>query len=64
MRRIGKSWDGITIPNIKTTDLDISAFRIFRKNAIATERLSTTDLEMSDEALLDDLSLIKNGELT
>ncbi|MCL1983086.1 MAG: putative DNA binding domain-containing protein [Clostridiales bacterium] len=64
LRRLGVTWDGITIPNIKVTDLDTSAFRIFREKAIASERLQKIDLEMSDEALLDSLSLVENGKLT
>jgi len=64
LRRVGKTWDGITIPNVKITDLDTSAFRIFREKAVAYERLRTADLEMSNEALLESLSLVEGGELT
>jgi len=54
----------IVIPKIKVTDLDTSAFRKFREKAVVSERLQKADLEMSDEALLDSLSLIEHGELT
>jgi ATP-dependent DNA helicase RecG len=64
LRRLGKTWDGTTIPNIKVTDLDTSAFRTFREKSIASERLQKADLEISDEALLDSLSLVENGGLT
>jgi ATP-dependent DNA helicase RecG len=64
LRRLGKTWDGITIPKIRIADLDSSAFRIFREKAVTSERLQKSDLEMSDEALLDSLSLVENGELT
>ena len=64
LRRLGKSWDGIVIPKIKVSDLDISAFRKFREKAIESDRLQKADLEISDEALLDRLSLIENGDLT
>ena len=64
LRRLGKTWDDITIPKIGVADLDTSAFRTFRDNAIASERLQKSDLELSDEALLDSLSLVENGELT
>lgn len=64
LRRLGKTWDGITIPMSKVKDLDTSAFRKFREKSLASERLQKADLEMSDEALLDSLSLIENGELT
>jgi len=34
--------------------------RAFRDKAIASERLQKSDLEMSDETLLDSLSLVEN----
>ena len=64
LRRLGKSWDGMIIPKVNVADLDIAAFRKFREKAIENERLQKADLEMSDEALLDRLALIENGELT
>jgi ATP-dependent DNA helicase RecG len=64
LRRLGKTWDGITIPKVDVADLDTSAFRTFRDKAIASERLQKSDLELSDEALLDSLSLVEDGELT
>jgi ATP-dependent DNA helicase RecG len=64
LRRLGKTWDGMTIPKLHVKDLDTSAFRKFREKSLASERLQKADLEMSDEALLDSLSLIENGELT
>jgi ATP-dependent DNA helicase RecG len=64
MRRLGKTWDGIVIPKLKSADLDTSAFRKFREKSLASERLQKADLELSDEALLDSLLLIENGELT
>jgi ATP-dependent DNA helicase RecG len=64
LRRLGKTWDSMIIPNIKISDLDLSAFRIFREKALVSDRLQKEDVEMNDEALLDSLSLIENGELT
>jgi ATP-dependent DNA helicase RecG len=64
LRRLGKTRDSIVIPKIKVTDLDTSAFRKFREKSLASERLQKSDLEMSDEALLDSLSLIEDGQLT
>ncbi len=64
LRRLGKTWDGMAIPNITVTDLDTSAFRIFREKALVSERLQKADLEMSDNDLLDSLLLTENGELT
>jgi len=63
LRRLGKTWDSIIIPKLKISDLDTSAFRKFREKSLASERLQKADLEISDEALLDSLSLIENNEL-
>jgi ATP-dependent DNA helicase RecG len=54
----------MVIPKVTIADLDSSAFRKFREKSLASERLQKADLEMSDEALLDSLLLIENGELT
>ncbi|MDR1572472.1 MAG: putative DNA binding domain-containing protein [Clostridiales Family XIII bacterium] len=64
LRRLGKTWDSMLIPNVKVSDLDSSSFRIFREKALVSERLQKADLEMSDAELLDSLLLTENGELT
>jgi len=64
LRRLGKTWDSMVIPKLTIADLDASAFRKFREKSLASERLQKADLEISDEALLDNLLLIENGELT
>jgi ATP-dependent DNA helicase RecG len=64
LRRYGKTWDSITEPQVKTSQLDTTALRKFREKALAAERLKKVDLEISDEALLDNLMLIEDGNLT
>jgi ATP-dependent DNA helicase RecG len=64
LRRYGKTWDSITDPQVKASQLDTSSFRKFREKALAAERLKKADLEITDEALLDSLMLIENGNLT
>jgi ATP-dependent DNA helicase RecG len=64
LRRMGKTWDGIPIPKVKSTDLDTSSFNRFRERALKYERLQKADMDMSNEELLESLSLIENGELT
>ncbi|MCL1875924.1 MAG: winged helix-turn-helix transcriptional regulator [Synergistaceae bacterium] len=64
MRKQGKTWDGITIPKVEFSDLDVSALRKFREKALTSERLKKVDLDMSDEALLDSLMLVNDGQLT
>jgi ATP-dependent DNA helicase RecG len=53
----------MVIPNVAVSDLDTSAFRIFREKALVSERLQKADLEMSDSDLLDSLLLTENGDL-
>ena len=31
LSRQGRTWDGVPLPNVKVSDLDIAAFREFRK---------------------------------
>jgi ATP-dependent DNA helicase RecG len=64
LRRLGKTWDGMILPTVKVSDLDTSAFRIFREKALVSERLQKADLEMNDAELLDSLLLTENGDLT
>ncbi len=64
MRKQGKTWDGITVPNVKSLDLDMTSFRKFREKALASERLKKADLEINDESLLDSLMLVEDGQLT
>ena len=64
MKSLGKTWDGIVVPKVEISDLDLSAIQIFRESAIASNRLQKQDLEMSNEALLDSLSLLEDGKLT
>jgi ATP-dependent DNA helicase RecG len=61
---LGKTWDGIIVPNLRVADLDTSSFRIFREKAVVSQRLRKSDLEMSDAELLDSLLLTEKGEFT
>jgi len=64
LRKQGKNWDDFPIPNVKVEDLSAEAFKIFRKKALESERLSEDDLNLSDTELLEKLRLIENGCLT
>lgn len=63
LKKQGKTWDGVPVPNIKTSDLDIIAFREFRRKALLSKRLSDDDLLMSDAALVDSLLLADGNYL-
>jgi ATP-dependent DNA helicase RecG len=57
LKKQGKTWDGVPVPHVKVSDLDIVAFREFRKKALSSKRLTEEDLAMGDEALVDSLLL-------
>jgi ATP-dependent DNA helicase RecG len=57
LKKQGKTWDGVPVPHVKVSDLDIAAFREFRKQALSSKRLTDKDLRMGDEELVDNLLL-------
>ena len=57
LRAQGKTWDSVPTPYVAASDLDVVAFREFRKKALAKGRLSAEDLEITDEQLVDTLKL-------
>lgn len=63
LRKYGRAWDGAPIIHVAPDDLDIVAFREFRKKALARGRLSKEDLDISDAQLLETLKLIDGKHL-
>jgi ATP-dependent DNA helicase RecG len=63
LKKMGRTWDSILVPNVTVEDLDSAAFREFRRKAIASGRLKEDDLNISNEELLNNLGLIENGQL-
>jgi len=57
LRKQGKTWDGVPVPYVKFDDFESEAFKVFRRKAIESTRLSKQDLEITDEKLLDTLQL-------
>jgi len=57
LRKYGRTWDSAPIVRVAASDLDIVAFREFRKKSIARGRLSKEDLDISDAQLLELLKL-------
>ncbi|MDR0827585.1 MAG: putative DNA binding domain-containing protein [Desulfovibrio sp.] len=64
LQKQGKTWDSVPVPYVKAEDLDIAAFRAFRKKALASGRLSEEDLSISDELLLKNLRLMEGDYIT
>jgi ATP-dependent DNA helicase RecG len=63
LRRQGKTWDGVPVPYVTVDDLDIVAFRDFRRMALASERLTAADLEVSNADLVESLQLTDGSYL-
>jgi ATP-dependent DNA helicase RecG len=54
----------VTLPRVKVEDLDLLAFRDFRRKAIASGRLTATDMKSDNGALLESLLLLEGKQLT
>ena len=63
LRKQGKTWDSVPVPFVKIDDLDKETFRLFRKKAVESKRLSDEDLSMDDQTLLKNLMLTENEYL-
>jgi ATP-dependent DNA helicase RecG len=63
LRRLGKTWDGVPVPYVSISDFESDAFKIFRRKAIESTRLTEQDLQISDEMLLDSLQLTEGKYL-
>ena len=64
MRKMGLSWDSLTIENLSLDDFDNDSFRLFKEVAIKNKRLLSSDLNLSNKELMEKLHLIKNGKIT
>jgi ATP-dependent DNA helicase RecG len=63
LRKMGRTWDSMLVPNVDVDDLDSEAFKVFRQKAIASGRLKEEYLGITDEELLSSLGLIENDQL-
>ena len=63
LRRQGKTWDGVPVPNVALDSFDRDAFNAFRRKAIASARMTEEDLRINDALLLDNLRLTESGYL-
>jgi ATP-dependent DNA helicase RecG len=59
----GKTWDGVPVPYVKFEDFERDAFKVFRRKAIGSARLTDEDLDITDEILLDNLMLTEGDYL-
>jgi ATP-dependent DNA helicase RecG len=63
LKKQGKTWDDVPVPHVKFEDFESDAFKVFRKKAIASGRMTAKDLEITDEMLLKNLRLTEGEYL-
>lgn len=63
LQKQGKHWDGVSVPNVKVSDLKTETFDFFRSKGIKSKRLDENVLTDTNEVLLDNLKLTDNGYL-
>lgn len=63
MRKTGVRWEDVTVENISVGDLDEESFKIFRREALRSKRMTEAELNIPNEELLSKLHLISDGKL-
>jgi ATP-dependent DNA helicase RecG len=63
MRKTGSKWDAVVLDDATVEDLDKESFDIFKREAKRSGRMTDSDLQLSDEELLNHLNLLKDGKL-
>ena len=63
LKKQGKHWDSVLVPNVTVTDLKQETFDFFRKKGTKSKRLDEDTLTDSNEILLNNLKLTDNQGL-
>ena len=63
MRKTGVRWEDAVVEGIGVDDLDAESFKIFRREALKSNRMSPEDLDISNEELLEKFHLMSDGKL-
>ena len=63
MQKTGFRWEDVTVDNITVDDLDAESFKIFRREALRSKRMTEAELSISNKELLSKLKLLSNGKL-
>jgi ATP-dependent DNA helicase RecG len=63
LKKQGKHWDSVPIPNVTIADLKLGTFDFFRKKGLKSKRLDDDVLTDSNELLLNNLKLADSGYL-
>ncbi|MDR2621905.1 MAG: putative DNA binding domain-containing protein [Dysgonamonadaceae bacterium] len=63
LKKQGKHWDSIPVPNVTIADLKQETFDFFRKQGVKNKRLDESALTDSNEFLIANLQLTENNSL-
>ncbi|MCM1498471.1 MAG: putative DNA binding domain-containing protein [Clostridium sp.] len=63
MRKTGIRWEDVTVDNISVDDLDDESFKIFRREAHRSKRMTKAELDIPNVELLSKLHLMSDGKL-
>ena len=63
MQKTGFRWEDVTVDSITVDDLDDESFKIFRREALRSKRMTEAELNVSNEELLQKLHLMTDGKL-
>ena len=63
MRKTGARWEDVTVDNITVDDLDGESFKIFRREALRSKRMTRAELDIPNAELLSKLHLMADGKL-
>ncbi len=63
LRKKGKKWDGVPVPNVSISDLDNNTFDFFRKRALKSKRIEEGVLTDNNEQLVENLQLKEDAYL-
>ena len=63
LKKQGRHWDSVPVPNVTVADLKPETFDFFRKRGVKSKRLDEDSLTDSNELLLENLQLKENNYL-
>ena len=64
LERAGKTWDTVPVPEVSVSDLSKDALEAFREKAVKSNRMTESEVNVSDELLLRNLKLFDGEYLT
>ena len=63
LQKTGFHWEDVTVDDVKIEDLDDESFKIFKREALRSNRMTAEELNISNEELLEKLHLMSGGKL-